>query len=134
MILLIMTKNIPEKSIVLFDGGCNFCNSTVKFILRHNRKENFIFIPLQTKAAKELLTKFQLSATYSESIVLIEDGKIFLKSTAVLRIARKLNAVYNWFCIFIVVPKYVRDKGYDWIAKYRNRWFGKQDSCILPSE
>ena len=129
-----MTKTIPEKSIVLFDGACNFCSATVNFILRHNRKKNFFFVPLQAKTGKELLTKFHLSANYSESIVLIEDGKIFIKSTAVLRIARKLNAVYNWFFVFIIVPKYLRDKGYDRIAKYRNRWFGKPDSCILPGE
>lgn len=120
------------KSIILFDGACGFCNLSVSFIIRHDKKNSFRFVPFQTAASRQLLKKFSLNENYSGSLVLIEGNTFFLKSTAALRIARTLNPPVNWLSVFILVPKFLRDPVYDWIARHRNSWFGKQNSCVLP--
>jgi predicted DCC family thiol-disulfide oxidoreductase YuxK len=125
-------KKDHEKSIVLFDGRCNFCNASVNFIIKHNRKEDFIFVPLQSPYGKEILERFHLLKNYTESIVLIEGKKVFFKSTAALRISKKLNGMLSLLFVFILVPAFLRDGMYDWIAKHRMSWFKNQDSCIVP--
>ena len=129
-----MTVTGREKPIVLFDGGCNFCNSTVNFIVRHDPKKNFEFFPFHSDDAKKLLNSFGRAENYSESIVLIENEKIFFRSTASLRIARKLNRRISWVYIFIFIPEFFRDKIYDWIAGHRYSWFGKKESCEIPGD
>lgn len=120
-----------KKSIILFDGVCNLCNNTVQFVIKRDNKQQFLFASLQSDAAAKLLLQFSNKKIGLQSIVLIEDNKVYDKSTAALRIARKLNPLWNILYIFIIVPKNLRDLVYDYIAKHRYKWFGKQDSCIL---
>ena len=127
-----MKKNNREKSIVLFDGNCNFCNASVNFIIRHNRKEDFLFVPLQSSYGKKLLGKHTIPENYSGSIVLIEDEKIFFKSTAALLISKKLNGLWSWLYVFIIVPVPFRDLVYNWIARHRSSWFRNQETCMVP--
>ena len=123
-----------EKSVVLFDGGCNFCKASVNMVVRHNKKDCFLFIPIQSPKAKEFLEKFNLPEHFLGSIVLIEKDKIFYKSTAILRIIRRMNPVINWLFVFIIVPNFLRDPVYDWIAKHRNRLTNEGSSCVAEEK
>ncbi len=119
------------QSIILFDGVCNLCNSSVQFVLKHDKKKRFLFSSLQSDAALKLLLQLNVKNSKLDSIVLIEGNKIYDKSTAALRIAKELNPLWNIFFIFIIIPKPIRDFIYDFIAKNRYKWFGKKNSCLF---
>jgi len=120
----------PE-SIVFFDGVCNFCNSTINWLMARNTKGNLMFSSLQGNTAKRLLTDAMVKDL--SSIVYYRNGKCFVKSTAVLLIMRDM-AWYGVLCLpFLIVPTLVRDTIYDWVARNRYRWFGKRDACRIPS-
>jgi predicted DCC family thiol-disulfide oxidoreductase YuxK len=120
-----------QKSILLFDGICNLCNGSVQFILKRDQKEQFLFASLQSDAAEKLLLQYKEKKIGMDSIVLIEDGKVYQKSTAVLKICQHLNWPWRIFLVGVYLPKSWRDKLYDLIAKNRYRWFGKKDSCTM---
>ncbi|ETI66453.1 thiol-disulfide oxidoreductase DCC family protein [Neobacillus vireti] len=117
--------------IILFDGVCNLCNSSVQFILKRDPNGTFKFASLQGEAGQSLLKKYGLN-TNINSFVLIENGEIYLKSTAALRICRKLTWAWRLVAVFLFIPRFIRDLFYELIAKNRYRWFGKKDSCMLP--
>jgi len=127
--------------VVLFDGVCNLCNHSVQFIIRRDSRRRFRFAPLQSSAAKTLLGSSLPSGStpVPDSIVLIEPGmadgppRISTHSTAALRIARQLRPPWPLLSILMVIPRPVRDAAYGFIAKRRYRWFGKRESCIMPS-
>ncbi|MGB5322260.1 thiol-disulfide oxidoreductase DCC family protein [Lutimonas sp.] len=120
-----------QKSILLFDGICNLCNASVQFILKKDQKEQFLFASLQSDAAEKLLLQYKDKKIGMDSIVLIEDGKVYQKSTAVLKICQHLNWPWRIFLVGAYIPKSWRDKLYDLIAKNRYRWFGKKDTCTV---
>src|SRR5210317_357187 len=120
-----------QKSIVLFDGICNLCNSSVQFILKKDQKEQFLFASLQSDAAEKLLLQYKEKKIGMNSIVLIEDGKVYQKSAAVLKICQHLNWPWRIFLVGAYLPKSWRDKLYDLIAKNRYQWLGKKDSCTM---
>ena len=125
--------NFENKSIILFDGVCNLCNASVNFVIKHDKKAQFLFASFQSDAAKEILLQFNLNNLNLDSIVLIEDRKIFERSTAILRITRLLNGGFKYLYFFISIPKPLRDWLYNLIAKNRYRLFGKRESCMVPS-
>ena len=122
------------KSIILFDGVCNLCNSSVNFIIKHDKKKKFIFTSLQSDATKEILLQFQTKKMNKDSILLIENENIYEKSTAALKITKQLNSGYKLFYSLIIVPKFIRDFVYDKIAKNRYKWFGKKKNCMIPKK
>ena len=119
------------QSIILFDGICNLCNSSVQCVLNHDRKKKFKFASLQSDAARKLLLQLNIKNSKLDSIVLIDGGKIYNKSTAALKIAKELNPLWNIFYLLIIIPKPIRDFVYDFIAKNRYKWFGKKNSCLF---
>ncbi len=119
-------------SIVLFDGVCNFCNGAVNFIIRHDRKGLFKFAPLQSEIGQEMRSKFGIGDGV-DSIVLVEGERVFMHSTASLRIARGLGGLWSAAYIFIIVPAFIRDWLYKLFAKYRYRLFGRKEACMLPT-
>lgn len=121
-------------TIVLFDGVCNFCNSTVNFIIRRDKHRRFRFAPLQETVGARLQAKFGIDPTQLDTFVVIDAGRAYTDSTAALRIARKLGGVYRLAYAFIVVPRPIRDFVYQFIARRRYRWFGKRDECMVPSD
>ena len=129
-----MPDNSNDKAIILFDGVCNLCNSSVNFIINHDTKNYFLFAPLQSEQGKELLCKFNPEDTQLESFVLIENNKIYLKSTAALRAAKHLNKLYSLLYFLIIVPPFIRNGIYGCIAKNRYKWFGKKEVCMIPNE
>ncbi|MHB1147189.1 MAG: thiol-disulfide oxidoreductase DCC family protein [Lutibacter sp.] len=125
--------NFENKSIILFDGVCNLCNASVNFMIKHDKKAQFLFASFQSDAAKEIMLHFNLKNLNLDSIVLIEGGKIYEKSTAILRITRLLDGGFKLLYFFMVIPKSIRDWLYNAIAKNRYRIFGKRESCMVPS-
>jgi predicted DCC family thiol-disulfide oxidoreductase YuxK len=120
-----------ENPIILFDGVCNFCNSSVNFIIEHDKQGVFKFAPLQSEIGKKYIDKFGLSAI--DSVILVEDEKAFTHSTAALKIAKRLDGIWSWASVFIIVPRFIRDFFYKLFAANRYRLFGKQDACMLPT-
>ncbi len=119
-----------KEAIILFDGVCNLCNSSVQFVLKHDNKNQFLFASLQSDAARNLLLQFNRENDKMMSLVLLEDDRFYEKSTAALRIGKKLRAPWNFLYFFIIIPKAIRDLVYNFIAKNRYKWFGKRDSCL----
>lgn len=122
------------KYVIYFDGVCNLCNSSIQFVIKHDKNDHFRFASLQSDFAKTALGKENIDSDDMESIILeTADGKIYKRSSAVLRIASKLGFPINWLSIFLVVPKFIRDGVYRYIGRNRYKWFGKQDNCMIPT-
>ncbi|MBC7900050.1 MAG: thiol-disulfide oxidoreductase DCC family protein [Saprospiraceae bacterium] len=120
-------------AVILFDGVCNFCNGAVNFVIEHDKAGYFKFSPLQSDAGEELALKYGIDRIETDSVILIEDERAYTLSTAALRIAGKLDGIWSGACIFMILPRAVRDLFYKLFAKYRYRLFGKQDSCMMPT-
>jgi len=117
-----------EKPLVLFDGVCNLCNSSVSFILKHEKNSVLYFSSLQKFGQPELLEIVK----NVDSIIFIEKDKVYTKSTAALKISKYLKG-YSWARVFLIIPPAIRDFIYDIIAKNRYKWFGKKDQCMIPN-
>jgi len=124
---------VPVPSLVLFDGECNLCNGSVQFILRRDPHARFRFAALQSAAGRQALAAVAAGAVFPDSIVLVAGGTAVVKSTAALRIACGLRWPWPFLAVFFVVPRPLRDLVYDWIARHRYRWFGKQAACMVPT-
>lgn len=120
--------------ILLFDGVCNLCSSSVQFVLKRNRKENVRFASLQSTFAQYELLRSDLPKDYLNSLVLLEDGKTYVKSDAALRLVKHLNGIWKVGSVFLIVPRFIRDGVYDFVAKNRYRWFGKKEVCWIPEK
>lgn len=123
----------PTKSIVFFDGVCNLCNASIDFIIKRDRTNKFLVGALQDSFSKDILSVYNVDEGYLDSLVLLENGKLFYKSTAALKIARKLSGLWPVFYPLIFLPKWLRDPVYDFIGKNRYRWFGKKNTCRIPT-
>jgi predicted DCC family thiol-disulfide oxidoreductase YuxK len=119
--------------IVLFDGVCNLCNGAVKFMIKHDHDDRFRFAALQEEAGLELTKKYGIDTAKVDSIVLIDNDKSYVKSTAALHIALYLKGIWPVFHAALIVPRFIRDIVYDIIAKYRYKWFGRKESCMIPT-
>ena len=118
---------------VLFDGVCNFCDASINFVIGNDKRSYFRFAPLQSEAGARLQRQYGFDPSQLDTFVLIEGGKAYLRSTAALRIARRLGGVYPALYAAIVVPRPLRDILYNWFAKRRYRWFGRKDECMVPT-
>lgn len=119
--------------IILFDGVCNLCNSSVQFVINHDKKNQFRFASLQSTIGEKLLVQHHLNTNNYNSFILIDEGKAYTRSTAALKVAQKLSSPWTLLYIFIIVPPFIRNAVYDLIARNRYKWFGKKDSCMIPS-
>lgn len=121
------------KSIIFFDGVCNLCNASIDFIIQRDSDDTFLVGALQDELSREILDEFEVDKDYLDSLVLLESGEIFYRSTAALKIAKNLSGLWPALYPLIYLPKWLRDPVYDWIARNRYRWFGKKSTCRLPS-
>jgi predicted DCC family thiol-disulfide oxidoreductase YuxK len=121
------------RAVVLFDGVCNLCNSSVQFIIKRDPKAKIHFAALQSNYGKEQLNQFNIASTSFESIVLIKNGKLYQRSNAVLEICRLMGGLWPLLYFFKIIPAFIRDWMYNWIANNRYRWFGRQDECMIPT-
>ncbi len=123
----------PPLAVVLFDGVCNVCDASVNFIIDRDAAAYFHFAALQSDVAKPYLTQAGLPSDFLDGIVLCEEGRCFTRSTAVLRILRRLRGPFRLLYALIIVPRSLRDAAYDWFIRRRYRWFGKSEACRLPT-
>ncbi|MGO4730675.1 thiol-disulfide oxidoreductase DCC family protein [Paenibacillus sp. 2KB_22] len=119
--------------IVLVDGVCHFCQGLTKWIIKRDPEGKYHFASLQSDVAKALLVKGNLSTDSMDTFVLIENEKYYTRSTAALRLAKGLKFPYPLLYVFIIVPKFIRNAIYNWVARNRYRWFGKDEACMLPT-
>lgn len=125
--------NSQENPILLFDGVCNLCDGAVQFIIKRDKQAVFRFASLQSNIGQEILQKYNLSTNSLDTVVLIKDGKAYTRSSAALHTLKELGGFWSIGFIFIIIPKGLRDVVYDWIARNRYKWFGKQDACMIPT-
>jgi predicted DCC family thiol-disulfide oxidoreductase YuxK len=124
-----------EKKIILFDGVCNLCESSVLFVIKHDTKDVFRFVALQSDLGKEIIEHIGLSKKNIDSVILYEPGISYnYKSAAALEIAKNLGGFFHLGTIFKIIPSGLRNVLYDYIAKNRYLWYGKKDNCLLPTE
>lgn len=119
--------------ILLFDGVCNVCNASVNFVIDHDPAGRVKLGALQSEEGQRLMAEHGLDAAYLDSLVLLDEGRVYVKSDAALRLVRYLDGPWGWLSAFAVLPKRLRDAVYDVIAKNRYRWFGVRDSCRMPT-
>ncbi|WP_428658443.1 thiol-disulfide oxidoreductase DCC family protein [Runella sp.] len=118
--------------VILFDGVCNFCNSTINFVIDHDPAHRFRFASLQSSFGQRILKESNRQTSDFDSVLLLRDGKLYEKSAAALEIARYLKG-WAWLAVFRFVPRFIRDFFYDLIAKNRYRLFGKTEACRIPT-
>lgn len=123
---------LPAAPILLVDGVCNLCSGSVRFIADRERAPRLYFASLQSSVGRRLLREHGIDPDALASLVLIDAEGAHHRSDAALRIARELRAPWSWLTVFRIVPRPLRDAVYDFIARYRYRWFGRQDVCMLP--
>jgi predicted DCC family thiol-disulfide oxidoreductase YuxK len=120
-------------SVILFDGVCHLCNSSVNFIIRRDPRAHFKFAPLQSPTGQAFLRRHHLSLDRLDTFVLIERGRAYIRSTAALRVARQLSGLWPVAYLLVVVPRPIRDVVYKVIAQNRYKWFGKREECMIPT-
>lgn len=119
--------------VIYFDGVCNLCNGSVQFVIKRDKAGKFRFAPLQSRAGQAILARNGLSGEHFTSFLLSENGKLYRRSTAALRVVRRLPGAWPLLYGFIIVPPFIRNAVYDFIARNRYRWFGKKEACMVPT-
>ena len=122
-----------DQPIVLFDGVCNLCNKAVQIIIRHDKKNTFLFASLQSSMGQQLLAQYNLPLDELNSFILIQNNNAYSRSTGALKVVKKLKGLWPLLYGFILVPKFIRDGVYNWIGKNRYKWFGKNEACMIPT-
>ncbi len=122
-----------KHKIILFDGVCNLCNGSVVFAIKRDKNDVFRFAALQSEVGGELTSKFNIDTSKTDSIILIDGENHYVKSSAALRIAKHLSGGWPLMYGFIIIPKFIRNAVYDYIAKHRYKWYGKKESCMIPT-
>jgi predicted DCC family thiol-disulfide oxidoreductase YuxK len=122
-----------SQDIVLFDGVCNLCNAAILFIIKRDKNNRFKFAPLESDTGKELLSMHQIDSSKIDSIVLISGDSAFAKAGAALRISKHLTGLWPLLYSLVIIPRCISDGVYDFIARNRYKWFGKKESCMIPT-
>lgn len=127
-----MTDIINHK-IILFDGVCNLCNSSVNYVIKHDKKNVFKYAALQSEIGQQLLENHNIDSKNTDSIVFINQEKVYVKSTAALHITKSLSGALPLLFGFIIAPTFIRNWVYDFVARNRYKWYGKKESCMIPT-
>ena len=123
------------KTTILFDSKCNLCSKTVKRVMKLDKNKLFTFISNKSEYGKNIISKNNLNSITTETIVLFTtENKFLIKSDAAISIAVKLNPLFLIFNTLFIVPKKIRDRVYDYVAKNRYKWFGENESCDITNE
>ncbi|RSK38640.1 thiol-disulfide oxidoreductase DCC family protein [Mangrovimonas spongiae] len=130
-----MAYNLPKhKQLILFDGVCNLCNSSVQYVIKHDKNNRFMFTALQSEVGQQIIKDFNINTSKIDSILLYSPSKkIAYKSTAALKIALQLGFPRNLMAVFLIIPAFIRNQIYDFVAKNRYKWYGKRDECMMPT-
>ena len=127
--------SLPKhKQLILFDGVCNLCNSSVQYVIKRDKKDVFRFAALQSDIGQQIIKKHDIDTAKTDSIILYtEDHKLYYKSTAALKISKHLGFPTNPLVIFLIIPAFIRNWVYDFVARNRYKWYGKRDQCMIPT-
>ncbi|MBL7887038.1 MAG: DUF393 domain-containing protein [Flavobacterium sp.] len=129
-----MTELPNDKKIILFDGVCNLCNSSVQYVIQRDKKDEFRFVALQSDLGQKIIKHIGIASKNIDSIVLYLPGiAYYYKSSAVIEIAKSLQGFFNYGMLFRLLPNALRDVVYDYIARNRYKWYGKKESCMIPT-
>jgi predicted DCC family thiol-disulfide oxidoreductase YuxK len=123
---------MDSKQIILFDGVCNFCNRIVNFVIRNDKKGRLKFAPLQSFPGQQLKNKFGIAPS-EDTIVFIEKEKVYTYAIAAVRICRHLDWPAKLLYVLIIIPSFISQPVYKWFARHRYKWFGKKDTCMIPT-
>jgi predicted DCC family thiol-disulfide oxidoreductase YuxK len=131
----VIDKVPKDKQLILFDGVCNLCNSSVLYVIKRDHKNKFLFAPLQSDIGKAIIVKFDIDSSKTDSILLYRPNSDTLKykSSAALHVAKELNFPSNLMALFFIVPTFIRNWVYDFVARNRYKWYGKKESCMIPT-
>lgn len=127
-----MPLTTEHKHIILFDGVCNLCNGAVQFVIKRDPQATFSFAALQSEAGQTLLKKFDLSTDDFDTFVYIRGSECFTKSTAALKVCKKLGRLWQLLYAFIIIPPVIRDALYNVVVRNRYKWFGERETCMVP--
>ena len=123
-----------HKKLILFDGVCNLCNASIQYVIKHDKRDVFMFAPLQSNVGKDIIEQFKIDTNAIDSILLYSHTKgLKSKSSAALQIAKGLGFPNNLMSVFFIIPTFIRNWVYDYIVKNRYKWFGKKDECMIPT-
>lgn len=125
---------VSSSPIILFDGICNLCNRSVQFIIKHDKEKVYRFAAFQSKAGQKLLQQYNLPLKQYSSFLLIENNKAYSQSTAALKVAKNLSGPVKLAVVFNIVPAGIRNIVYNFVARNRYQWFGKKESCMVPTQ
>lgn len=117
--------------IILYDGFCELCSKSIRFIIKRDKEKLFTYFPLQSKEGKSLLASFNINSVSVNTFVYINNGEAYQKSTAALSVCKNIKGL-KWIAVFLIIPKFIRDAVYSFVANNRYRWFGKNETCYLP--
>jgi predicted DCC family thiol-disulfide oxidoreductase YuxK len=126
-------SGLPEH-LLLFDGVCTLCNASVDLVIRNDSTRRFRFASLQSEVGQRVLREHGLSQSELDSVLYLRNGVLHTKSGAALRIAARMEGLWPVFAVFIVIPPFLRDAVYSWIARNRYAWFGKRETCRVPTD
>ncbi|MFL9844434.1 thiol-disulfide oxidoreductase DCC family protein [Flavobacterium rhizosphaerae] len=126
---------LPEnKKIILFDGVCNLCDSAVQFIIKHDKKDVFRFVALQSELGQEIVSYISIDTSKTDSIILYIPGKsYYYKAEAALNISKDLSGGYNLLSLLKFIPNVISNSVYDYVARNRYKWYGKKEACMIPT-
>ncbi|MBP6557252.1 MAG: thiol-disulfide oxidoreductase DCC family protein [Flavobacterium sp.] len=123
-----------DKKIILFDGVCNLCNTSVQFVIRHDKNDIFRFVALQSDLGLKIITHIGIDTKNTDSIILYEPGKAYYnKSEAAFQIIKEFGGIYSLLRILSIFPKFISNAVYDYVAKNRYQWYGKRETCMIPT-
>lgn len=129
-------ENLPvDKKIILFDGVCNLCDASVQFIYKHDKKDIFRFVAIQSELGQKIIKHIGVDTSKIDSIILYEPGLSYsYKAEAALTIAKNLSGIYSLLGYLNFIPNSIKNIVYDYVAKNRYKWYGKKDACMLPTQ
>tara|TARA_R110000868_G_scaffold145181_1_gene365097 strand:+ start:17019 stop:17426 length:408 start_codon:yes stop_codon:yes gene_type:complete len=123
-----------DKKIILFDGVCNLCNASIQLVIKHDKKDEYRFAALQSELGQKMTAERHIDTTAIDSIILVEPGvAYYTKSTAALKVGKNFGGLWSLLAVFEWIPEGIRNVVYDFIAKNRYKWYGKKDSCMIPT-
>lgn len=129
-----MEKLPKNKKIILFDGVCNLCDATVQFIIKHDKKDVFRFVALQSDLGQEIIDYIGIDTSKTDSIILYEPGRAyFYKAEAAIKIAAEIGGIYSMLRLFSILPAGLSNSVYDFVARNRYKWYGKKEECMIPT-
>jgi len=128
--------NLPkDKKIILFDGICNLCDTSVQYVIKHDKKDSFRFVALQSDLGQKIIKHIGIDTTKTDSVILYEPRiAYYYKAEAAIRIAKEIGGIYSFLTIFSILPNAILNYIYDYIAKNRYKWYGKKETCLIPTE